>query len=119
VHRHTLIGERIVLSAPALAHTAPLVRSSHERVDGAGYPDGLRGEQIPIGSRIIAVCDAYDAMTSPRSYREPISTEAAVQELERCAGTQFDPEVVHAFGKIPASRLLTHAAVDASVERLA
>jgi diguanylate cyclase (GGDEF)-like protein len=97
VHRHTLVGERIVLAAPALAGTAPLIRSSHERMDGAGYPDGLRGEQIPIGSRIIAVCDAYDAMTAHRTYREARTEDAALAELERCAGTHFDPQVVAAF----------------------
>jgi diguanylate cyclase (GGDEF)-like protein len=97
VHRHTLIGERIVLAAPALANTAPLIRSSHERLDGAGYPDGLVGEQIPIGSRIIAVCDAYDAMTAHRTYRAARTADAALEELRSCAGSQFDPEVVAAF----------------------
>ncbi len=97
VHRHTLVGERIVLAAPALAHTAALIRSSHERIDGTGYPDGLGNEQIPIGSRIIAVCDAYDAMTSHRPYRHTKTPEAARAELAHCAGTQFDPQVVHTF----------------------
>jgi diguanylate cyclase (GGDEF)-like protein len=97
MHRHTLVGERIVLAAPALAHTAPLIRSSHERIDGNGYPDGLAGEQIPIGARIIAVCDAFDAMTSDRPYRAATTSEAALAELARCAGSQFDPEVVRAF----------------------
>jgi HD-GYP domain-containing protein (c-di-GMP phosphodiesterase class II) len=102
VHRHTLVGERIVLAAPALAHTAPLIRSEHERIDGSGYPDGLRGEQIPIGSRIIAVCDAYDAMTSSRAYREAMPHDVAVAELTRCAGSQFDPDVVRAFSRVAA-----------------
>jgi two-component system, cell cycle response regulator len=100
MHRHTLVGERIVLAAPALAHTAALIRSSHERIDGAGYPDGLAGEQIPIGARIIAVCDAFDAMTSDRPYRAATTTEAALTELARCAGSQFDPEVVQVFSAI-------------------
>jgi two-component system, cell cycle response regulator len=100
IHRHTLVGERIVLAAPALAHTATLIRSSHERIDGAGYPDGLASEQIPIGARIIAVCDAFDAMTSDRPYRASTTTEAALAELARCAGTQFDPEVVRALSAI-------------------
>jgi diguanylate cyclase (GGDEF)-like protein len=100
MHRHTLVGERIVLAAPALAHTAALIRSSHERIDGAGYPDGLASEQIPIGARIIAVCDAFDAMTSDRPYRASTTTEAALTELARCAGTQFDPEVVQALAAI-------------------
>ena len=72
IRQHPLIGERIVLAAPALAHTAPLIRSSHERFDGDGYPDGLRGEEIPLGARIIAVCDAYDVMTSDRLYRRSL-----------------------------------------------
>jgi diguanylate cyclase (GGDEF)-like protein len=100
MHGHTLVGERIVLAAPALAHTAPLIRSSHERIDGGGYPDGLTSEQIPIGARIIAVCDAFDAMTSDRPYRAATTTEAALTELARCAGSQFDPEVVQIFSAI-------------------
>ena len=99
MRRHPLIGERIVLAAPALASTAPLIRSSHERIDGQGYPDGLAGEHIPLGSRIIAVCDAFDAMTSDRLYRRSIGVDAALEELERKAGTQFDPAVVAAFCK--------------------
>jgi diguanylate cyclase (GGDEF)-like protein len=94
---HTIIGERIVAAAPALAEAAVLVRSSHERVDGTGYPDGLHGEQIPIGARIISVCDAFDAMTSDRSYRRALSTGDALAELHRCAGTHFDGAVVAAF----------------------
>jgi two-component system, cell cycle response regulator len=97
MRRHTLIGERILGVAPALADAAKLVRSSHEAFDGSGYPDGLRGEAIPLGSRIIAICDAYDAMTSTRPYRAAMSSEVAVAELRRCAGTQFDPAVVDAF----------------------
>jgi diguanylate cyclase (GGDEF)-like protein len=104
VHRHTLVGERIVLAAPALASTAPLIRSSHERMDGAGYPDGLRGDEIPIGSRIIAVCDAFDAMIAHRSYRAARTADVALEELERCSGTQFDPQVVAAFAAIAKHR---------------
>jgi HD-GYP domain-containing protein (c-di-GMP phosphodiesterase class II) len=99
MHRHPLIGERIVLAAPALASTAELIRSSHERIDGHGYPDGLAAQDIPLGSRIIAVCDAFDAMTSDRSYRRAMSADAALEELRRHAGTQFDPAVVTAFAK--------------------
>jgi two-component system cell cycle response regulator len=91
---------RVGLAAPALAHTAPLVRSGHERMDGTGYPDGLRGEQIPIGSRIIAVCDAYDAMTSSRADREAMPQDAALAELTRGAASQFDPEIVQAFCRV-------------------
>jgi len=94
--RHTLIGERILRAAPALAPSAGLVRSSHERMDGTGYPDGLGGQSIPLGARIIFVCDALNAMTSERAYREATPVPEALQELRRCAGTQFDPRVVDA-----------------------
>ncbi len=100
VRRHTIIGERILLAAPALRPVAGLVRSSHERWDGAGYPDGLAAEEIPIGARIVSVCDAFDAMTTDRSYRSAVSAEAALQELQDCAGTQFDPDVVAAFARV-------------------
>jgi diguanylate cyclase (GGDEF)-like protein len=94
---HTVIGERIILAAPSLAPTAGLVRSSHERFDGTGYPDALGGGAIPLGASIIAVCDAFDAMVSQRPYRAAMSRADAVAELRRCAGTQFDPHVVEAF----------------------
>jgi diguanylate cyclase (GGDEF)-like protein len=97
IRRHTLIGQRITGAAPALERVALLVRSTHENVDGSGYPDGLAGDEIPLGSRIIAVCDAYDAMTTDRPYRRRIRREAAMAELRRCAGTQFDPQVVERF----------------------
>jgi HD-GYP domain-containing protein (c-di-GMP phosphodiesterase class II) len=97
MRRHTLIGARIVAAAPALDRVAPLVRSSHERWDGDGYPDGLVGDQIPLGARIVAVCDAFDAMVSDRPYSPGIPATAALHELRRCAGTQFDPAVVEAF----------------------
>ncbi|MGA2015159.1 MAG: diguanylate cyclase [Solirubrobacteraceae bacterium] len=96
IRRHTLIGETIIAAAPALIPVAKLVRSTHERVDGTGYPDALQGPDIPISSRIIAVCDAFDAMASDRSYSPPMTVGAALAELQRCAGTQFDPEVVDA-----------------------
>jgi HD-GYP domain-containing protein (c-di-GMP phosphodiesterase class II) len=97
IRRHTIVGERILNAAPALADVARLVRSSHERYDGAGYPDALAGEDIPIGSRIIAVCDAFDAMTSDRPYRLAMAPNDALAELRRCSGTQFDPVVVSTF----------------------
>ena len=97
MRRHTIIGERIMQAAPALSAAAPLVRSSHEHFDGTGYPDRLAGDDIPLGARIIAVCDAYDAMVSDRPYRAALSHAEALAELRRCAGTQFDPEVVRAF----------------------
>jgi two-component system cell cycle response regulator len=97
MREHTLIGERIIAAAPALVPVARLVRSTHERWDGGGYPDGLRGEQIPLGSRVITVCDAYEAMLSVRPYSDGIGHERAVEELRRNAGTQFDERVVAAF----------------------
>ena len=94
---HTLVGERIVRAAPSLAHTADLVRSCHERFDGAGYPDGLAGQAIPLGASIIAVCDAFDAIVTDRPYRSARSSAEALAEIRRCAGTQFDPAVAEAF----------------------
>jgi diguanylate cyclase (GGDEF)-like protein len=96
IRRHTLTGETILNAAPALAAAAKIVRSTHERVDGGGYPDGLAGPEIPLGARIIAVCDAYDAMTSDRSYRGAMTREEAIRELDASSGTQFDPIVVAA-----------------------
>jgi two-component system, cell cycle response regulator len=94
VRRHPLIGERIIGAAPALAAAAKLVRSTHERLDGSGYPDGLTGDQIPLGARIIAVCDAFTAMTSPRPHATQRTIADAIAELRHCATTQFDPTVV-------------------------
>jgi HD-GYP domain-containing protein (c-di-GMP phosphodiesterase class II) len=101
VRRHTLIGARILLAAPSLVPEAGLVRASHERWDGEGYPDGLAGERIPLGARIIFACDAFEAMTSgERPYRRPVSTELALEELRRCGGTQFDPRVVEVLREV-------------------
>ena len=100
IRRHPAIGERILAAAPSLAPVAPLVRASHERFDGDGYPDKLAGGAIPLGARIVAVCDAYDAMTTTRPYSTPRSPEDAENELRRCAGTQFDPVVVDAFCRV-------------------
>jgi two-component system cell cycle response regulator len=97
MRRHTVIGERIVAAAPALSDVAVLVRASHERHDGGGYPDGLKGDEIPLGARIVSVCDSFDAMVADRPYRDALPVDIALQELERCAGTQFDPAVVAAF----------------------
>ena len=94
---HTLAGERIIRAAPSLAHTADLVRSSHERFDGDGYPDGLAGDAIPLGASIIAVCDAFDAMVTDRPYRDAMPTADALAELRRCSGSQFRPDVTDAF----------------------
>ena len=97
IRQHTIIGQRILGVSPALTAVAQLVRSSHEAFDGSGYPDGLRGEDIPLGARIVAVCDAFDAMVSERPYWEAMTEQEALVELRRCAGTQFDPAVVDAF----------------------
>ncbi len=97
VHKHTLTGERILAAAPALRDVAGLVRASHERWDGGGYPDGSAGATIPLGARIIAVCDAFDAMVSDRPYRAARTHEGALDELRACSGSQFDPTVVAAF----------------------
>ena len=96
MRRHTLIGERIVAAAPALASIARIVRSSHERVDGGGYPDGLVGHEIPLAARIVFACDSFDAMTSDRPYKRAMSEQDAIREMRRCAGTQFDAMVVEA-----------------------
>ncbi len=97
MRQHTIIGERIINAAPELKNVALIVRASHERYDGAGYPDGTAGEDIPLGARIVAVCDAYDAMVTTRPYRSAMPVEEALAELENCAGGQFDPAVVAAF----------------------
>ena len=109
-----IIGERIALAAPALASTAPLIRACHERADGHGYPDGLTGHQIPLGSRVIAVCDAFDVMTS--LYGPRLASDAALEELHRHAGTQFDATIVEAFCRSPAlAPRMTREAVAAIV----
>jgi two-component system cell cycle response regulator len=97
MRQHTIIGERMLAAAPALKGVARVVRASHERWDGHGYPDGLAGEDIPLPARIVSVCDSFDAMTSERPYQTPRTREEAMLELKRCAGTQFDPAVVAAF----------------------
>jgi diguanylate cyclase (GGDEF)-like protein len=93
---HPVIGERILRTIPGMGAVARMVRHEHERFDGRGYPDGLAGEDIPIGSRVILACDAYHAMTSDRPYRRAMAHEHAVAELARAAGSQFDPRVVAA-----------------------
>lgn len=91
------MDERIVRAAPSLAHAADLVRWHHERYDGTGYPDRLARDEIPLGARIIAVSDAFDAMISDRPYRAGMAVEDALAELQRHAATQFDPDIVAAF----------------------
>jgi HD-GYP domain-containing protein (c-di-GMP phosphodiesterase class II) len=104
IRRHTIEGEAMLKQVGgALAGVGRLVRSSHERFDGLGYPDGLVGDEIPIESRIVSVCDAFNAMTTDRPYREAQPLAGALAELRRCAGTQFDPEVVEALGRVLAA----------------
>ncbi|HEY1275131.1 MAG TPA: HD domain-containing phosphohydrolase [Thermoleophilaceae bacterium] len=97
MRQHTVLGERILSAAPALRPVARIVRWSHERWDGRGYPDGLEQDDIPLSARIVAVCDAFDAMTSDRAYRAALELEEARAELQRESGRQFDPAVVEAF----------------------
>jgi two-component system cell cycle response regulator len=96
MRQHPIVGERILNADPALRPVARLVRSSHERWDGNGYPDGLAGAAIPLGARIIAACDAYEAMTSERCYQAARSSDDAIIELQRNSGSQFDPAVIDA-----------------------
>ena len=102
VRRHTVLGEGIVAAVPELASVAGLVRHSHERWDGRGYPDGLAGEEIPLGSRIVFCADAFHAIRSDRSYRPGRSAGAALREVQAHAGTQFDPRVVGALAALAA-----------------
>ena len=109
VRQHPVIGERILNVDPALRPVARLVRASHERWDGGGYPDGLAGIEIPLGARIIAVCDAYEAMRAGRRYRSPLDSAEAIAEFERSSG-QFDPDVVSALAALIALRSLSPVA---------
>ncbi|HEX6457231.1 MAG TPA: HD domain-containing phosphohydrolase [Solirubrobacterales bacterium] len=97
MRKHPIIGQRVLDAAPAMTPVAALVRSTHERWDGEGYPDRIAGREIPLGARIIFICDAYNAMTEGRPYRSPLSSDGAVEELRRGAGSQFDPELVRTF----------------------
>lgn len=99
--QHPLHGQKILRNISFLEGAARVVSQHHEKWDGSGYPFGLRGEDVDIGARIFAVVDAFDAMVSDRVYRRGCSYEAALEELERCAGTQFDPVIVEAFKQIP------------------
>lgn len=94
MNQHTIIGEQILAPVPFLRPVRPIIRSSHERWDGEGYPDRKAGDEIPLESRIIFVCDAFHAMTTDRPYRKRLSTTEALRRLRQAAGTQFDPRVV-------------------------
>ena len=97
---HATVGLSLIEQSDGLRGAAPLIRHHHERMDGTGYPDGLTGDAIPLGARIIGVCEAFDIMTSDVPWRERVTPEEAVQELRRCAGAQFDPVVVDAFERV-------------------
>src|SRR5689334_4208849 len=112
IRRHTLVGERIVRAAPALASAADLVRSHRERLDGSGYPDGLRGDEIPLGARTIGACDAFGAMLSERPHRSAMSIDEALAELRAGAGTQFDRTVVAALAAVVAKGLTLPVVAD-------
>jgi putative nucleotidyltransferase with HDIG domain len=94
---HVRVGHDLLSNVPVLERVADVVLHHHERYDGGGYPDGLRGDEIPLAARIVAVVDAYCAMITRRSYKEAFTEEYAREEVRRCAGTQFDPQVVDAF----------------------
>jgi putative nucleotidyltransferase with HDIG domain len=99
--RHTLVGAQILSSIPSLSRVASIVKHHHERWDGTGYPDRLRGEEIPMGARIFAIADTLDALTSDRCYRKGTSVENAQTEILHCSGSQFDPAIVSAFLRVP------------------
>lgn len=101
MRRHPLIGYQLLSRIGFLAPAAEIVFSHHERYDGSGYPRGLRGKEIVLGARIFSIVDAYDAITSDRCYRKGRSYEVALEEIRRHTGTQFDPEIVDAFGRVP------------------
>jgi diguanylate cyclase (GGDEF)-like protein len=103
--QHTVMGEQIIAAAgPSLERIGPLVRASHERWDGMGYPDRLAGEEIPLGARIITICDSFRAMLDDRVYQNAMSLSDALAELQRCAGTQFDPDLVKVFCRLVTER---------------
>ena len=104
MQEHTLIGQEMLERRPELLPIGPLVRATHERWDGTGYPDGLSGGAIPLPSRIVAICDAFDAMTRPRSYSDAMSIPVALKEIQECAGSQFDPGAVSVFYRLFDSR---------------
>ena len=101
MRRHPEIGKRLVQAVPFLKGAVPIIYSHHEKWDGSGYPQGLRGEAIPLGARIFTVVDAFDAMTFDRPYSKAIPFDAAYAEIKRCAGSHFDPAVVEAFLRVP------------------
>jgi len=104
IKRHPEIGYNIAQSSPQIAHIARLILSCHENWDGSGYPAGLAKEKIPLLSRIVAIADSYDVMTSKRTYKDAMNSDDAVKELRRCAGTQFDPALIEKFIEVLAEK---------------
>jgi response regulator RpfG family c-di-GMP phosphodiesterase len=105
MRQHPDIGKRLIAGVPFLRGAIPIIYCHHEKWDGSGYPQGLRGEEIPLGARIFSVVDAFDAMTFDRPYSKAIPFDAAYAEIKRCAGSHFDPAVVEAFLRVPESVL--------------
>ena len=97
---HPIIGYQILQGIPFMTTAASIVHCHHEMWDGAGYPEGLKGEQIPLPARVFQVVDAFDAMTTDRPYRASLGVERAAEEIARMAGSQFDPDVCHVFGDL-------------------
>jgi HD-GYP domain-containing protein (c-di-GMP phosphodiesterase class II) len=108
--RHPIIGHQILAPVKYLGPVAQMVLYHQEWYNGRGYPEGLKGEEIPVGARMVAVIDAWDAMRSDRPYRKALAREAAVAEMRRCAGTQFDPRIVEAFLRIESADAARDAA---------
>jgi HD-GYP domain-containing protein (c-di-GMP phosphodiesterase class II) len=112
IHKHPAVGASVVSRVPALRALAPLIRGHHERWDGQGYPDGLAATAIPLGARVLAVADAFRALTAERAFRRAVDPPAALGEIRRGAGTQFDPNVVRALERVvlQAGTMLTDSA---------
>jgi two-component system cell cycle response regulator len=112
VRKHTVVGAMVISRIPALRALAPQVRAHHERWDGSGYPDGLAGEKIPLIARILAVADAYLAMTSDRPYRPAMPVDEALAEMDRESGRQFDPTIVDALKRVLELEVLSTGAIE-------
>jgi len=110
IREHPKVGAKLLLRVSALREAIPCVLYHHERWDGNGYPSGKAGEEIPIEARVLAIADAFDAMTSDRPYRRALTRQQALAEVERCAGTQFDPRIAFVFLELFAEAELTAAA---------
>lgn len=115
IRQHPVIGDTIVNKLKVLRPVADIVRHHHERFDGQGYPDGLTGREISLGARIVAVADAFDAMTSARAYRTAFTLKQALTEMQRCQGTQFDPDIIEALLALAAQHKLP---VQAKIDNL-